>query len=430
MGDKGEAEGCPNESMLNFKLSGGRGRSYQCLGDWTGENGMKYLSLLDMELPQLGEKPRPRYRCAIYQAHKSTGITYLALSNDSTCVNQLDSHLSGEEVLVLTKKMPYKPGHYHKNILPSWAQGKWEGGLEAKGADMTYRSQERLATYHMRAIMRTNPGIFLVKVETECGEKGYACLALSSLSAILEMKIGQVHDGLHQVSCSHSAMEDPLSLTGWVTQVRERVSCPMQGEWWGVIPDAEGLCARSVTSCDRPDMMQYQVYNCDNQMEVYEDRLYQCYGQLKDNQLVYTLTKRMDLQKQECFVGIPSHDGKHKIMGAGEHCDRGLQPHLYGMNMEMVRDLTCNIKNVEDNQSVPKNVYNQSGTKLHIKLLQPRKTLKTINPPKPFEDVEDIKNVNDHVHVYDHPELSTSNSSLCKLSKFTSLFLLSLWLIL
>merc|ERR1712106_734504 len=110
------------------------------------------------------------------------------------------------------------------------------------------------------------------------------------------MKIGQIHSQLDEVICSSAALENPLSLTGWVTQVRDRVACPMLGEWQGVIPDAEGLCARSVTSCARPDQMQYQVYNCNNQ------------------QVVYTLTKRIDLHKQECFVGIPSNDGKHKIM--------------------------------------------------------------------------------------------------------------------
>ena len=347
----GEAEGCPNESMLNYKLSGGRERSYQCLGHWTGENGMRYLSLLDMELPQLGEKPRPRYRCAIYQANTDTGVTHIALSRDSTCVNQLDSHLSGEEVLTLTKKRPHSPstsshGKKRHLVLPAWSQGKWDS-LEVRGADLTYRSQEMLTTYHMRAISSPAPAIFLAKVETECGQKGFACLALQtrqagSSSAILEMKIGRINSQLDEVICSSAALEDPLSLTGWVTQVRDRVACPMLGEWQGVIPDAEGLCARSVTSCARPDQMQYQVYNCNNQMEVYEDRLYQCYGQFQDQQLVYTLTKRIDLPKQECFVGIPSHDGKHKIMEAGEHCMRGLQPQLYGMDMEMVRGLECN----------------------------------------------------------------------------------------
>merc|ERR1712106_625851 len=104
------------------------------------------------------------------------------------------------------------------------------------------------------------------------------------------MKIGQIHSQLDEVICSSAALENPLSLTGWVTQVRDRVPCPMLGEWQGVIPDAEGLCTRSVTSCARPDQMQYQVYNCNNQMEVY-----QCYGQFQDQQLVYTLNKRKNL---------------------------------------------------------------------------------------------------------------------------------------
>ena len=39
--------------------------SFQCLGSWPGENGETYMSLLDTKLPQLGEEPRPRYRCAV-----------------------------------------------------------------------------------------------------------------------------------------------------------------------------------------------------------------------------------------------------------------------------------------------------------------------------------------------------------------------------
>ena len=136
-----------------------------------------------------------------------------------------------------------------------------------------------MTTYHMRAIMSPAPGMFLAKVETECGEQGYTCLALQPrqagiLSSILEMKIGRINSQLEEVSCSYSALEDPLSVTRHLTQVRDKVACPLSGEWQGVIPGAEGLCARSVTSCARPDQMQYQVYNCNNKMEVYEDRLY------------------------------------------------------------------------------------------------------------------------------------------------------------
>merc|ERR1719246_18369 len=77
--------------------------------------------------------------------------------------------------------------------------------------------------------------------------------------------------------CSESSQAG----SSWVTQGRARfpTSCPLEGEFTGKLPDAEGLCTRSVTSCDKPDHMRYMVYNCNNEQEIYEDRLYQCYGQ-------------------------------------------------------------------------------------------------------------------------------------------------------
>ena len=47
-------------SILNFS-----DMSFQCLGSWAGDNGETYMSLLDTQLPQLDEDPRPRYRCAV-----------------------------------------------------------------------------------------------------------------------------------------------------------------------------------------------------------------------------------------------------------------------------------------------------------------------------------------------------------------------------
>ena len=34
-----------------------------------------------------------------------------------------------------------------------------------------------------------------------------------------------------------------------------------QGEYSGALPDADGLCGRSVTACGKPDLMQYQVWD-------------------------------------------------------------------------------------------------------------------------------------------------------------------------
>ena len=45
-------------------------------------------------------------------------------------------------------------------------------------------------------------------------------------------------------------------------------------------------------------MMTYQVYNCLNTTEVYEDRLYRCYGVFQESGLVYTAVRRLDLPRK------------------------------------------------------------------------------------------------------------------------------------
>ena len=319
-----EAGGCPGEFMIDLKFRDcdfpDFEMSFQCLGHWTGEDGLNYLSLLDMNLPQLGEEPRPRYRCAVYQSDVHTGTTHMALSNDSTCVSQLENHLTGYETLKLEKKVKESIILEAKESYPIWSQGDW-GKISIHGSDLSYRSAEELTTYHARALISPAAGKFLVRIGTACGELGYACIALELRTEnILEIKIGKVDSTVDLGLCS----EENLAKYPWVTAGKETTvtPCPLTGSFTGVIPDAEGLCARSSTSCSRPDLMEYQVYNCENTTEVYEDRLYQCYGQFPDGGLVYTLTKRLDIPIQECFVGTTVGPA-HYIMEAGAHCQRG-----------------------------------------------------------------------------------------------------------
>jgi hypothetical protein len=184
----------------------------------------------------------------------------------------------------------------------------------------------------------------LARIRTACGELGYACVALEQRTQnILEMKIGKIDSGVDLRLCS----EENLAKFPWVTVAKEAVltPCPLSGSFTGVVPDAEGLCARSSTSCSRPDLMEYQVYSCENTTEVYEDRLYQCFGQFQDGGLVYTLTKRLDIPMQECFVGTTVGPA-HYIMEAGAHCQRGKQPAEHGMVMTKELDPICDT--VED----------------------------------------------------------------------------------
>merc|ERR1740129_1021621 len=164
--------------------------------------------------------------------------------------------------------------------------------------------------------------------------------------------------------------------------------------------------------------MKYQVYSCAAPSEVYEDRLYECYGQYSHGGQVYTLTKRLDLQRQECFVGVTTASGQHRVMEAGEHCDRGLQPHLYGMVMEPVRKLQCS---QEENVDT---FYQENVSEIEMKLLNPKFRLesKVISKELETNSLETPRSSSSSREMY----TSSSSSSLYSFSviSFASTLLL------
>ena len=121
------------------------------------------------------------------------------------------------------------------------------------------------------------------------------------------------------------------------TDLEDPPHCPLVGEYTGILPDAEGLCARSYADCNNPEVMFYTVYNCGNASEVYEEREYRCFGQWSepDTGLVYTYTERRDIPGKECFVGVTMDDDeRHMVTEAGHNCERGHQPRKYGMTLQ------------------------------------------------------------------------------------------------
>ena len=359
-GQTGQADTCPDESLLSLSCPGQEEQSYQCLGSWQGEDGRKYLSLLDRVLPQVGEAARPRWRCATYQEDGARVL--LTLSNDSTCDN-LSHHFS------LTKELrgasPLLPGEAEV-ALPAWAQGAWDD-VTVTGGRVVFRSRELLTTHHMTVLQDHNNHRYTVRLHTDCGQTGYSCLSVrgrgdQAEGRILQLQLGEILTERRDVECG----EEEGAVRVRLTQLRHTQSCPMTGEWQGEIPDGEGLCARSVTQCETPHQMKYQVYSCASPTEVYEDRLYECYGQYSQAGQVYTLTKRRDLREsQECFVGVTGQDGRHRIMEAGEHCEANMQPQLYGMVMEMVREQTCG--GAES--------YQENVSEIEMRLLHPKLSL-------------------------------------------------------
>ena len=389
-GARGEADTCPDESLLSLTCPGGEEQSYQCLGDWEGEDGRRYLSLLDRVLPQVGEAARPRWRCATYQEDGDRVL--LTMSNDSTCDN-LSQHYS------LTKQVVGAQVNLETEVtLPDWAQGSWDS-VTVTGGHLVYRSSSLLTTHRLTALQSHSPQLYTVRVHTDCGQTGYSCLQVEGRGQqgrILQLSLGQIFSDRGAVQCAQ------LTAGLKVTQLRHKTECPMTGEWQGEIPDGEGLCARSVTHCDRPHQMKYQVYNCAAPSEVYEDRVYECYGQYSHGGLVYTLTKRLDLQeRQECFVGVTTAGGQHRVMEAGEHCDRGLQPHLYGMIMEPVRPLQCS---QEENADT---FYQENVSEIEMRLLHPKLTLET----NVITNVVDTNSLETERSSSSSRELYTSSSS-------------------
>ena len=128
-----------------------------------------------------------------------------------------------------------------------------------------------------------------------------------------------------------------FSPSKWLTLGRSHIEdpphCPLVGEYTGVLPDAEGLCAKSYTDCNNPEVMFYTVFNCQNQSEVYEEREYRCFGQWEEQGLVYTYTERRDLPGNECFVGVTVDEDRNVVTEAGQNCERGHQPEKYGMTL-------------------------------------------------------------------------------------------------
>ena len=297
---------------------------FKCLGGWVGEDGQQYVSLLDTKLVQMDEAPHPRYRCGIYKHDPRLGVTWISLSNDSTCHNQLWSHSQGHQTVQLHSLKTPQPrkcsaGGY---TLPSWSQGSW-GEVSIQAGTVMYRDTQEFVQYQLTAVSGGGQtGRYLVRVEAgQCGgHAGYACLAMERRNKhVMEVMLGRVVSR-YEHGDKLCGAEDSFRGRHWTTMTRmghmeasQEDNCPLMGQYSGTLPDGEGLCARSdrkqyfctkitlsipfrsTTLCDSPNLMRYQVYNCLNVTEVYEDRVYRCYGVFQEAGLTYTPVRRLDL---------------------------------------------------------------------------------------------------------------------------------------
>ena len=315
--------------------------SFHCLGDWEGRNGERFITLMDTEATLTSIQDKPRYRCAIYKADPSSGKIQLALSSDSTCVSNLHSASRGYETLVLHPQSAQAwPSHLTSScVFPDWLQGKWEH-ITFQGDTLVYKDHRTFKTYTGKCVPHRSghSDRFLVYTRTQCGDEQFKCLWVKERGVnTMEVQVGLYTSDSHNDSlCSHQNFQERT----WTTQGRldivEKAPYMFTGEYTGVIPDTEGLCAKLYSDCNNPEIMFYTIFNCFNRTEVVEEREYQCLGQWEEDGVIYTYTERRDMAGYECFVGVTTKKGEIFLQEAGNNCERGQEPLRYGMRMSRV----------------------------------------------------------------------------------------------
>ena len=142
----------------------------------------------------------------------------------------------------------------------------------------------------------------------------------------------------NETLCDEANFQDRTWTTQGRIEVTEATPYPIVGEYTGVIPDTEGLCAKLYSDCNNPEIMFYTIFNCFNRTEVYEEREYECLGQWEEDGVIYTYTERRDMEGHECFVGAITKKGEIYLQEAGNNCERGQQPLQEGMRMSRVAE--------------------------------------------------------------------------------------------
>ena len=314
--------------------------SFHCLGDWEGRDGERFVALMDTGASLT--QGRPRYRCAIYKEDKITGKVKMALSSDSTCVSNLDSSERGYETMVLhPKESPSWPELDSSCIFPDWIQGSWEH-VDFQGDTMVYKDHRNFKTYTGKCIPHSSGDSerFLVYTRTQCGDEVYKCIWIKERG----LNTMEIQVSLYDSSTPDESLcrDENFLDRAWTTQGRirigEKAPYMFTGEYTGVIPDTDGLCAKLYSDCNNPEIMFYTIFNCFNRTEVFEEREYECLGQWEENGVIYTYTERRDMIGHECFVGATTKKGEIYLQEAGNNCERGQEPLKDGMRMSRVAE--------------------------------------------------------------------------------------------
>ncbi|XP_062556321.1 uncharacterized protein LOC134221144 [Armigeres subalbatus] len=372
-----EVDNCPSGSALNLRFRNcafhDQEVTFECLGHWRGLRKQNYLALVNTNNDaRLG----PKYRCATWVENPKTGEIEISFSKDSTCrsinkyhrnANSYGNNINNDyhsEVLALTP-IPQEFGQISQYCsFPNWLIGKWEHVIVSQN-QLIYKDHTSFKTYTMKCVKNNtsyDSDKYIVYSQTQCGEEKYQCLKIQRRDEnVFEFQISSRSEpNFTNTICNEFYFNDDRWLTQGRLDSNSIVSpCPIVGEFAGVIPDDEGLCAKLSSECVSPDIMYYQISACEFN-EIYEEREYRCLGQWTHRNIVYTYTQRRDVGTYECFVGTMLSDRQIFIKEAGEHCQRDVNPHRFGMELNKVAH--CSVPEPFKPSSRPTHKYSEVPT--------------------------------------------------------------------
>ena len=190
-------------------------------------------------------------------------MTWLSLSNDSTCHNQLWSHNTGHQTIQLHTLQP--PAARSERcadqspVFPYWSQGDWTE-VSVDAGTMLYRDHLQFVQYELRLVSSVGGGYLVRAGAGQCGGalSGYTCVSLQRRNDhVMEMMMGEVVTSVQE---AETMCDLGLRDKTWVTLTRaghsdntghvvhvsggQSDACPLLGEYSGTLPDSEALCAR------------------------------------------------------------------------------------------------------------------------------------------------------------------------------------------
>ena len=151
----------------------------------------------------------------LFKEDPETGLTHMALSSDSTCVNHLYSSQDGYETLHMEKiEQPQQPQDIMVSSarceFPKWMKGTWEGLTIGNNGEFSFRDEDNFVTYRGHCVTEMPPaeenldGLegqrYLLFLSTDCGTTSYSCALFQRRDVnVLEFQLGKPLFQLNQI---------------------------------------------------------------------------------------------------------------------------------------------------------------------------------------------------------------------------------------